>query len=449
MSKVIKTTFQLRRGLKQDWETVNPLLAYGEPGFEVDTNKLKIGTGLEEWNDLDYLSGGTALPEVSSADNGDILTVVEGEWAKAVPSSGGADWDANQDEAGYIANRPFYSTNQTQSAVVSFISGSDSPNSDHTTADTPFGDMFGEDVPYYMDETWPSMSTTAGQFVTDVVNSDIEDITVVFEGGSITYYYNANLTNTYPDLNSDITKWYVDSTDNPTSLLYLASSQDYACGAVGIVVKWEIASTLFPNADIPAEEPQGNFDSFSYGDLTLQVQTEVVAKTLDPKYLPVKTDFITFNLTYNEGSSSYITAVTCDKTYNELLSYYNAHKESNWFYRYNGGSSPQTDEEDIAFINVQLIVNNSIYQNLSYTVRKFYRALNDDYALTLEPIGPPAFVRYGEVIGGSGAEYITLDSFSFAIKPDNSLVASLSIYEWSADYTHTYGELDPDSDATY
>ncbi len=418
MSRIIKTTFQLRRGLKQDWETINPLLAYGEPGFEVDTNKLKIGNGLEEWNDLEYLTGGS--------------------------STSGADWDAAEGQPGYIANRPFYSTNQTQSAVVSFTSGSDSPNSDHTTADTPSGDMFGEDVPYYMDETWPSMSTTAGQFVTDVVNSDIEEIVVVFEGGSITYHYNADLTNTYPDLNSDITKWYVDSTDSPTSLLYLASSQDYACGAVGIVVKWEIAATLFPNADIPAEEPQDNFDSFSYGSLTLQVQTEVVAKTLDIKYLPVKTDFITFNLTYSEESNPYITAVTCDKTYNELLSYYNAHKESNWFYRYNGGSTPQTDEEDIAFINIKLVVNNSTYQNLSYTVRKFFRALNGDYALMLEPIGPPAFVRYGEVMGGSSAESITLNSFSFAIKPDNSSVASLSIYEWSADYTHVYGELDPE-----
>lgn len=32
--------------------------------------------------------GGSALPEVTSADNGDVLTVVEGEWAKAAPSCG-------------------------------------------------------------------------------------------------------------------------------------------------------------------------------------------------------------------------------------------------------------------------------------------------------------------------------------------------------------------------
>lgn len=32
--------------------------------------------------------GGAGLPEVTSADNGDVLTVVEGAWAKASPSGG-------------------------------------------------------------------------------------------------------------------------------------------------------------------------------------------------------------------------------------------------------------------------------------------------------------------------------------------------------------------------
>lgn len=36
------------------------------------------------------MNGGSGgLPEVSAADNGDVLTVVEGEWNKAAPSGGG------------------------------------------------------------------------------------------------------------------------------------------------------------------------------------------------------------------------------------------------------------------------------------------------------------------------------------------------------------------------
>lgn len=55
---VIKTTYQLRRGLSTTWTERNPILAYGEPGFEKDTYRLKIGDGVAPWNDLPYLGGG-------------------------------------------------------------------------------------------------------------------------------------------------------------------------------------------------------------------------------------------------------------------------------------------------------------------------------------------------------------------------------------------------------
>lgn len=54
------TRIQLRRDTKLNWGLVNPVLAMGEVGIEIDTNKFKIGTGSSNWNDLPY-----ACPEAS------------------------------------------------------------------------------------------------------------------------------------------------------------------------------------------------------------------------------------------------------------------------------------------------------------------------------------------------------------------------------------------------
>ena len=61
---------QFRRATSTEWQTVNPVLAEGEPGFEIDTGRFKIGDGTTRWNDLPYFSGGGG---VSPAGNiGDI-----------------------------------------------------------------------------------------------------------------------------------------------------------------------------------------------------------------------------------------------------------------------------------------------------------------------------------------------------------------------------------------
>jgi len=41
--------FQFRRGTASQWTSSNPTLALGEPGFEVDTNGLKVGDGSTPW----------------------------------------------------------------------------------------------------------------------------------------------------------------------------------------------------------------------------------------------------------------------------------------------------------------------------------------------------------------------------------------------------------------
>lgn len=45
---------KFRRGSAADWTSRNPILLSGEPGFESDTNKFKIGDGITSWTDLPY-----------------------------------------------------------------------------------------------------------------------------------------------------------------------------------------------------------------------------------------------------------------------------------------------------------------------------------------------------------------------------------------------------------
>lgn len=46
---------QMRRGTAAAWGITNPVLGAGEPGFESDTFKMKVGNGTLAWNDLPYL----------------------------------------------------------------------------------------------------------------------------------------------------------------------------------------------------------------------------------------------------------------------------------------------------------------------------------------------------------------------------------------------------------
>lgn len=53
----LNTIFQFKRGLEEAWQRNNPVLRPGEPGYVLDTGKLKIGNGETAWNDLEYYGG--------------------------------------------------------------------------------------------------------------------------------------------------------------------------------------------------------------------------------------------------------------------------------------------------------------------------------------------------------------------------------------------------------
>lgn len=62
-------TIQLRRGAATRWFTNNPVLADGEPGYEKNTGRFKIGDGSTAWNDLPYFVPGD--PELLQGPQGE------------------------------------------------------------------------------------------------------------------------------------------------------------------------------------------------------------------------------------------------------------------------------------------------------------------------------------------------------------------------------------------
>lgn len=46
------TDIKIRRGTEQEWNSVNPILDNGEPGYDTTNNVLKIGDGIKNWKEL-------------------------------------------------------------------------------------------------------------------------------------------------------------------------------------------------------------------------------------------------------------------------------------------------------------------------------------------------------------------------------------------------------------
>lgn len=82
------TTIKLKRDTAANWASENTVLAQGEPGFESDTGKYKVGDGSTAWNSLDYMvpfrniesSDGTVKIEATNTANvvtGDLLPATD------------------------------------------------------------------------------------------------------------------------------------------------------------------------------------------------------------------------------------------------------------------------------------------------------------------------------------------------------------------------------------
>ena len=59
---------QFRRGTTKSWRSTKIKLASGQPGYDKDKNKIKIGDGEKLWSELPYASGLSAEEILSSED---------------------------------------------------------------------------------------------------------------------------------------------------------------------------------------------------------------------------------------------------------------------------------------------------------------------------------------------------------------------------------------------
>ena len=100
---------QLRNGTSTEWQLANPILALGEMGIEIDTNKFKIGKGGDwRWRELPY--GGLVGPQGTTGPQGATgpgATGPEGPMAPAMQFDGG--YPSRNGIAGAVFDCGFYS----------------------------------------------------------------------------------------------------------------------------------------------------------------------------------------------------------------------------------------------------------------------------------------------------------------------------------------------------
>ena len=71
---------QLRRDTAANWSSNNPILAEGEIGVELDTNRMKVGNGSTYWNDLPYAFEDYYIKTGETVANADKLDNQDGSY---------------------------------------------------------------------------------------------------------------------------------------------------------------------------------------------------------------------------------------------------------------------------------------------------------------------------------------------------------------------------------
>lgn len=90
-AEIALVQLQVRSDTASAWTAANPVLLAGEPGFETDTGKLKIGDGVRNWGTLPYTSGvslaSVAPPATGAAAVGTSGLAARADHSHALPAA--------------------------------------------------------------------------------------------------------------------------------------------------------------------------------------------------------------------------------------------------------------------------------------------------------------------------------------------------------------------------
>lgn len=67
----VKAIIQFRRDTEAEWIKYNPVLRQGEPALSTDVQRVKVGDGVTDWINLDYI-------DRPAEDNVDFITTLDG-----------------------------------------------------------------------------------------------------------------------------------------------------------------------------------------------------------------------------------------------------------------------------------------------------------------------------------------------------------------------------------
>lgn len=87
------TKIQLRRDTSTNWSSTNPVLASGEPAYETDTGKFKIGDGTTAYNSLPYKGEGGGVEDYTGLTNKPQINSITLEGNKTATDLGLATTD--------------------------------------------------------------------------------------------------------------------------------------------------------------------------------------------------------------------------------------------------------------------------------------------------------------------------------------------------------------------